>query len=77
MAHFIATIVSYQVFITWTYITELNCFYTTSFSILKNKKQTTYEIFEDVKKRILVNTIVLKLHQKYFIAILKKLYQML
>jgi len=77
MAHFIyiALIVSYQVFI--TYITELNCFYTTSFSILKNKKQTTYEIFEDVKKRILVNIIVLKLHQKYFIAILKKLYQML
>ncbi|KAG4099326.1 hypothetical protein H8356DRAFT_936929, partial [Neocallimastix lanati (nom. inval.)] len=70
---YIAPIFSYQVFITRTYVTELNCFYTTSFSILKNKKQTTYEIlFEEIKK-ILVNIIVLKLHQKYFIAILKKL----
>jgi len=75
---YIAPIFSYQVFITRTYITELNCFYTTSFSILKNKKQTTYEIlFEEIKKNILVNIIVLKLHQKYFIAILKKLYLML
>ena len=41
---YIAPIFSYQVFI--TYITELNCFYTTSFSILKNKKQTTYEILK-------------------------------
>ncbi|KAG4102047.1 hypothetical protein H8356DRAFT_1421616 [Neocallimastix lanati (nom. inval.)] len=41
----------YQVFITRTYVTELNCFYTTSFSVLKNKKQTTYEIlFEEIKK---------------------------
>ncbi|KAG4105748.1 hypothetical protein H8356DRAFT_1418532 [Neocallimastix lanati (nom. inval.)] len=40
-----------DVFITRTYVTELNCFYTTSFSILKNKKQTTYEIlFEEIKK---------------------------
>ncbi|KAG4101635.1 hypothetical protein H8356DRAFT_1421663 [Neocallimastix lanati (nom. inval.)] len=38
---YIASIFSYQVFITRTYVTELNCFYTTSFSILKNKKQTT------------------------------------
>ncbi|KAG4105522.1 hypothetical protein H8356DRAFT_1405877 [Neocallimastix lanati (nom. inval.)] len=35
---YIAPIFSYQVFITRTYVTELNCFYTTSFSILKNKK---------------------------------------
>jgi len=49
---YIAPIFSYQVFITRTYITELNCFYTTSFSILKNKKQTTYEIlFEEIKKK--------------------------
>ncbi|KAG4095490.1 hypothetical protein H8356DRAFT_1427095 [Neocallimastix lanati (nom. inval.)] len=48
---YIAPIFSYQVFITRTYVTELNCFYTTSFSILKNKKQTTYEIlFEEIKK---------------------------
>ncbi|KAG4082898.1 hypothetical protein H8356DRAFT_1437394 [Neocallimastix lanati (nom. inval.)] len=48
---YIAPIFSYQIFITRTYVTELNCFYTTSFSILKNKKQTTYEIlFEEIKK---------------------------
>ncbi|KAG4091132.1 hypothetical protein H8356DRAFT_1408380 [Neocallimastix lanati (nom. inval.)] len=48
---YIAPIFRYQVFITRTYVTELNCFYTTSFSILKNKKQTTYEIlFEEIKK---------------------------
>jgi len=47
-----APIFSYQVFITRTYVTELNCFYTTSFSLLKNKKQTTYEIlFEEIKKK--------------------------
>ena len=34
----------YQVFITRTYVAEINSFYTTSFSILKNKKQTTYEV---------------------------------
>ena len=46
----IASIFSYQVFITRTYVTELNCLYTTAFSILKNKKQTTYEIlFEEIK----------------------------
>jgi len=49
---YIAPILSYQVFITRTYVTELNCFYTISFSILKNKKQTTYEIlFEEIKKK--------------------------
>ncbi|KAL6628518.1 hypothetical protein U3516DRAFT_739662 [Neocallimastix sp. 'constans'] len=49
---YIAPIFSYQVFITRTYAIELNCFYTTSFSILKNKKQTTNEIllFEEIKK---------------------------
>jgi len=36
---------SYQVFITRTYVTELNCYYTTSMSILKNKEQTTYIFF--------------------------------
>jgi len=39
------------VFITRTYVKELNSFYTTSFSILKNKKQRTYEVlFEEIKK---------------------------
>ena len=38
-------------FITRTYVKELNSFYTTSFSILKNKKQRTYEVlFEEIKK---------------------------
>ena len=33
-------------------VIELNCFYTTSYSILKNKKQTIYEIlFEETKKK--------------------------
>lgn len=41
----------YQVFITRTYVNELNSFYTTSFSILKNKEQKTYEVlFEEIKK---------------------------
>ena len=43
---YIAHIFSYHAFITRTYVKELNCFYTTSFSILKNKKQTTYEILK-------------------------------
>ncbi|KAL6628407.1 hypothetical protein U3516DRAFT_849904 [Neocallimastix sp. 'constans'] len=38
---YISPILSYQVFITRTYITELNCFYTTSFSILNNKNYET------------------------------------
>ncbi|KAG4099454.1 hypothetical protein H8356DRAFT_1389663 [Neocallimastix lanati (nom. inval.)] len=39
----IATKWGYQVFITRTYVMKLNSFYTTSFSILKNKEQRTYE----------------------------------
>jgi len=34
----------YQVFITRNYVKEHNCFYTTSISILKDKKQATYEV---------------------------------
>ncbi|KAL6591088.1 hypothetical protein U3516DRAFT_570743, partial [Neocallimastix sp. 'constans'] len=37
-AFYIAPIFSYQVFITRTYIKDLNSFYTTSFSILKIKE---------------------------------------
>ncbi len=49
---YIAPSIGYQVFITRTYVAELNCFYTTSFSILRNKEQTTYEIlFEEIKKK--------------------------
>ncbi|KAG4085281.1 hypothetical protein H8356DRAFT_1435474 [Neocallimastix lanati (nom. inval.)] len=36
---YIEPIFSYQVFITRTYVTELDCFYTTSFSILKNRNK--------------------------------------
>ena len=36
--------VSYQVFITRNYVREINCFYTKSFSILKNKQESIYKI---------------------------------
>ncbi len=50
---YIAPDFSYQVFITRTYVKALNIFYTTSFSILKNKKQSTYEkLFEEIKKNV-------------------------
>ncbi len=49
---YIAPTISYQVFITRTFVKDLNAFYTTSFSILKNKAQTTYEVlFEEIKKK--------------------------
>ncbi|KAL6608537.1 hypothetical protein U3516DRAFT_783375 [Neocallimastix sp. 'constans'] len=69
---------SYQVFITRTYVTELNCFYTTSMSILKNKEQTTYEILiNEIKKKIQLNIIQILISQKkFFIVILKKEYLM-
>ncbi|KAL6625868.1 hypothetical protein U3516DRAFT_658710 [Neocallimastix sp. 'constans'] len=42
---------SYQLFITRTYVGEFNMFYTPSISILKNKKQSTYEtLFKEIKK---------------------------
>jgi len=48
---YIAPKFNYQVFITRIYIKDLNSFYTTSFSILKNKEQTIYEmLFEEKKK---------------------------
>ncbi|ORY87241.1 hypothetical protein LY90DRAFT_618943 [Neocallimastix californiae] len=44
---------SYQLFITRTYVGEFNMFYTTSISILKNKKQSTYEtLFKEIKKNV-------------------------
>ena len=43
--------------ITRTYIKYLNSFYTTSFSILKNKEQITYEmLFEEIKKKVNKNS---------------------
>ncbi|KAG4091036.1 hypothetical protein H8356DRAFT_1331764 [Neocallimastix lanati (nom. inval.)] len=41
----------YQLFISRTYVGEFNMFYTTSISILKNKKQSTYEtLFKEIEK---------------------------
>ena len=43
---------SYQVFITRKYVEKINSFYTTSISILKDKKQSTYEtLFKEIKKK--------------------------
>eukprot|EP00833_Pecoramyces_ruminatium_P014750 jgi/Orpsp1_1/1188782/evm.model.d7180000067137.1 len=41
---------SYQVFITRTYVSKYNKYYTTSFSILNNKEQSTYEVLFNVLK---------------------------
>ena len=47
---YVAPYFSYQVFITRNFVPELNEFYTTSFSILRNKEQETYKtIFEVIK----------------------------
>ena len=47
---------SYQLFITRTYVGEFNMFFTTSISILKNKKQSTYEtLFKEIKKKMQIN----------------------
>ncbi|ORY81110.1 hypothetical protein LY90DRAFT_500205 [Neocallimastix californiae] len=47
---YIAPDFSYQIFITRNFVPELNEFYTTSFSILRNKEQETYKtIFEVIK----------------------------
>ena len=68
---YIAPDFSYQVFITRTYVKALNIFYTTSFSILKNKKQSTYEkLFEEIKKNF--NNYIIILNQKHFIVTSKK-----
>jgi len=42
---------SYQISIKRTYFKELNYFYITSFSILQNKEQTTYEILLEKNKK--------------------------
>lgn len=41
---YISPKIRYQVFITRNYLKEVNSFYTTSFWILKNKEQLSYEI---------------------------------
>ena len=48
---YIAPKFSYQVFITRTYVSSFNKFYTTSVAILKNKEQATYErLFYEIQK---------------------------
>ena len=46
---------SYRLFITRTYVGEFNMFYTTSISILNNKKQSTYETLFKLIKKIQIN----------------------
>jgi len=69
------------VFITRTYVEKINSIYTTSISILKDKKQSTYEkLFKEKKKKkkTQVNLVtVLLFLQLIFIVTLKKAYQML
>ena len=53
---YIAPKISYQVFITRNYVKDINSYYSTSFSILKNKTQKTYEtLFIELKKNICKN----------------------
>jgi len=69
------------VFITRTYVEKINSIYTTSISILKDKKQSTYEtLFKEIKKKkkTQLNLLtVLLFIQLIFIVTLKKAYQML
>ncbi|OUM59902.1 hypothetical protein PIROE2DRAFT_14424 [Piromyces sp. E2] len=65
---YIAPKVSFQVFVTRTYISKFKIFYTTSYSILKNKEQTTYEVlfYEKAKNntsglKILINKLDYKI----------------
>lgn len=48
---YIAPSISYQVFITRIYAEEINYFFTTSFTIMKNKEQFNYEeVIDELKK---------------------------
>jgi len=75
---YVAPNIGYQVFITRIFVPKINCFYTTSVSILKNKEQATYEIlFDEIKKNVYKvnnNTVI---NKKTFIVILRKVYLML
>lgn len=49
----IAPKISYQVFITRNYVQHINTYYSTSFSILRNKTQNAYEtLFRQLKINI-------------------------
>ena len=63
---YIAPKFSYLVFITRTSFKCLNDFYTTSFSVLKNKKQALYEmLFKEIKKKLIHIAVILYLHKKF------------
>ncbi|ORY08557.1 hypothetical protein LY90DRAFT_519002 [Neocallimastix californiae] len=55
---YIASKFSQQVFITRTYVKELNSFYTTSYAILRNKKQKTYKMLFNKLKQNSNNNII-------------------
>ncbi|ORY52129.1 hypothetical protein LY90DRAFT_508251 [Neocallimastix californiae] len=55
---YIAPKFSQQVFITRTYVKELNSFYTTSYAILRNKKQKTYKMLFNKLKQNSNNNII-------------------
>ncbi|KAG4099930.1 hypothetical protein H8356DRAFT_1036649 [Neocallimastix lanati (nom. inval.)] len=55
---YIAPKFSQQVFITRTYVKEFNSFYTTSYAILRNKKQKTYKILFNKLKQNSNNNII-------------------
>ena len=66
---FIAPKFSYQIFITRTYAKELDSFYTTSFTILKNKEQETYKILFEKLKKMLIHVTIILLLQNHSIVI--------
>ncbi|KAL6628888.1 hypothetical protein U3516DRAFT_793478 [Neocallimastix sp. 'constans'] len=55
---YIAPKFSQQVFITRTYVKELNSFYTTSYAILRNKKKKTYKMLFNKLKQNSNNNII-------------------
>ena len=58
---YFAPSISYQVFITRIYAEEMNYFFTTSFTIMKNKEQINYEEFIDELKKNILNQSLKKL----------------
>ena len=48
---YVAPDFSYKVFITRNFVPELNEFYNTSFSLLRNKEQETYRTIVEVIKK--------------------------
>ncbi len=64
---YIAPKCSYQMFITRNYIREIYSFYTTAFSILKNKQELAYKIlFRELKKNICIINNNIDIFPKYF-----------